>query len=161
MLAPVGRNDSARAVRGIPCAQGEHGEYHVHQHLTVYVKGEQRLIPYGIGIGSPIELKQTDSGPFVVGGRCFSWLHTHALDGIVHVEAPARRAFTLGDFFAVWGQPLGPARVGPARGRVTAFVNGKRAGDPRRIRLSPHAVIQLDVGTPVVRPQRYRFPAGL
>jgi hypothetical protein len=34
---------------------------------------------------------------------------------------------------------------------VTAFENGKRlSGDPRNIPLLPHAVVQLDVGPPVV-----------
>jgi hypothetical protein len=42
---------------------------------------------------------------------------------------------------------------------VTAFVNGKRfADDPRSIKLTPHVVIQLDVGQ-IVEP--FTFPAGL
>lgn len=36
-----------------------------------------------------------------------------------------QRAYTLGDFFAVWGQPLGPDQVGPVTGNVTAFYDGK------------------------------------
>jgi hypothetical protein len=44
---------------------------------------------------------------------------------------------------------------------VTAYVNGKPfAGDPRTIKLSPHAVIQLNVGT-AVPPRPYTFPSGL
>ncbi|MDQ2760348.1 MAG: hypothetical protein M3Y17_07915 [Actinomycetota bacterium] len=39
-------------------------------------------------------------------------------------------------------------------GKVTAFVNGKPwTRDPRSIPLTPHAVIQLDVGAPVVGAQ--------
>jgi hypothetical protein len=34
------------------------------------------------------------------------------------------------------------------------------AGDPRSIKLTPHAVIQLDIGK-VVPPQPFTFPAGL
>jgi hypothetical protein len=45
---------------------------------------------------------------------------------------------------------------------VTAYVDGRRfTGDPRSIPLRAHAVIQLDVGSLVVPPQPYRFPAGL
>ena len=59
------------------------------------------------------------------------------------------------------GQPLSTTQVGRATGNVTAFLNGKRfSGDPRSIKLTPHALIQLDVGK-VVPPQPFTFPAGL
>src|SRR5437763_14718324 len=45
----------------------------------------------------------------------------HYPDFVVHVESPVQRTFTLGDFFAIWGQPLSPTRVGPASGSVNAF----------------------------------------
>ena len=53
------------------------------------------------------------------------WLHTHALDGIIHIEAPKLQTFTLGQFFAVWGVKLSKARLGGHVGKVTAFYNGK------------------------------------
>jgi hypothetical protein len=78
------------------------------------------------------------------------------------VEAPTISDFTLGQFFDVWGQRLDRGHVGPATGRVTAFVGRRRfSGDPRRIPLAPHARIQLDVGPPAIAPQRVSFPAGL
>ena len=41
-----------------------------------------------------------------------------------------------------------------AKGKVTAFLNGKRwSQDPRAIPLLPHASIQLDVGAPTVSPR--------
>jgi hypothetical protein len=88
-------------------------------------------------------------------------VHTHDASGVVHIESPVQRRFTLGELFDLWGQPLGPQQVGPAPGPVTALVNGVVvAGDPRAIPLTAHAVIQLDVGA-VVPFQAYRFPAGL
>ena len=58
------------------------------------------------------------------------------------------------DFFAIWGQPLSATQVGPATGKVTAYVNGKVfTGDPQTITLSSHEDIQLDVGK-VVAPGR-------
>jgi len=90
------------------------------------------------------------------------WLHTHAADGIVHIESPVERTFTLGDFFDVWGTPLDRGRVGPARGTVTAFVDGRVAtADPRRIPLVAHRRIELEVGRPLVRPDAVAFPRGL
>ena len=46
-------------------------------------------------------------------------------------------------------------------GAVTAIVNGKVwTADPRRIPLTAHAQIQLEVGTPLVAPERIRFPGA-
>jgi hypothetical protein len=44
--------------------------------------------------------------------------------------------------------------VAGATGKVTAFLNGKEwTQDPRAIPLLPHALIQIDVGSPAVAPQ--------
>lgn len=62
----------------------------------------------------------------------------------------------------IWHEPLGPARVGPARGKVTAFFDGRRyLASPRGIPLLAHAQIQLDVGRPLVAPETIDFPPGL
>jgi len=98
----------------------------------------------------------------VGGGSCFYWLHTHAADGIIHIESPIERTYTLGDFFDIWGQRLGPARVGPVAGRVTAIYDGRLfGGNPRDIPLTRHAQIQLEVGAPLVSPSAIAFPQGL
>ena len=90
------------------------------------------------------------------------WLHTHAADGIIHTESPVRRTYTLGDFFDIWGQSLSPEQVGPARGPVTALFNGRvYEGSPRQIPLLAHAQIQLEVGKPLIAPERITFPEGL
>jgi hypothetical protein len=44
---------------------------------------------------------------------------------------------------------------------LTIVVDGRYRGDPRRIPLLSHAQIQLDVGRPVVAPERTAFPSGL
>src|SRR6266851_4494581 len=95
-------------------------------------------------------------------GPCLYWLHTHAPDGIIHVESPAQRTYTLGDFFDEWGQPLGPHQVGPAKGPVVAIYNGQHyEGNPRNIPLNAHAQIQLEVGTPLIAPVSVTFPSSL
>ncbi len=71
-----------------------------------------RQIPAGIGIPGA-KAQNTAQGQFIASGNCFYWLHTHAADGIIHIESPIHRIYTLGDFFDEWGQPLGPAQVGP------------------------------------------------
>jgi hypothetical protein len=161
-LAPAASPTPGRSVDGIVCGTGEALTYHVHAHLAVFVHGAPRSVPLGIGIGRPLQVAATDAGRFATGGRCFSYLHTHASDGIIHVEAPAASNFTLGQFFDVWGQRLDRGHVGPATGQVTAFVGARRfSGDPRQIALTPRAEIQLDVGRPTVKPQRVSFPSAL
>ena len=161
-LAPAGAPAPGRTVDGITSAPLEQVAFHIHAHLTVFVAGAARQIPYGIGIAPPVDVQSTQSGRFAAGGAAFSWLHTHAADGIVHIESPVQREYTLGDFFDVWGQPLSATRVGPAAGPVTAFLNGRRyLGDPRAIQLAAHAQIQLDVGRPLVAPESIVFSHGL
>ncbi len=90
------------------------------------------------------------------------WLHTHAADGIIHIESPVQRTYTLGEFFDIWGQPLNPFQVGTAHGRVTALFNGRTfTGNPREIPLLAHAQIQLEVGRPLLAPEHITFPNGL
>jgi hypothetical protein len=162
VLAGPGPAAPGIQVDGIPCGPIEEVAFHVHAHLTIFVSGSPRAIPAGVGIAAPRRVAATESGPFVAGGTCFSWLHTHAADGIIHIESPVERSYTLGDFFDVWREPLGPHRLGPTTGRVTAFLDGRRyEGDPREIPLAAHVQIQLDLGTPIVAPEPIRFPPGL
>ncbi len=152
---------SGQAVDGIRCQTSEQSLFHIHAHLTIFVNGSQRQVPAGIGIpGSSTQ--NSPQGPVAAGGSCLYWLHTHAPDGIIHVESPVRRTFTLGDFFDEWGQPLGPSRLGPVAGRVIAIYNGKAyLGNPRDIPLNAHAQIQLEVGRPLIAQQSISFPGGL
>lgn len=161
-LAPAGYLTLGQTLDGITCGPVEMLSYHIHAHLTVFVDGVGRLVPYGIGIAPPRTGTNTPDGYFVTSGSCFTWLHTHAGDGIIHIESPSPKTYTLGDFFDIWHQPLGPDRVGPERGHVTAFFNGQvYEGNPRQIPLLKHAQIQLDVGRPLVAPEKITFPNGL
>lgn len=152
---------SKGAIDGITCDTSEHALFHIHAHLAVYANGAAQPVPYGIGIAPPLSIQQNTDGPFVTGGSCLYWLHTHTGDGIIHIESPVQRTFTLGDFYDIWGQPLSATQVGGAKGAVIASINGQRySGDPRSIPLIAHAVIQLDVGQDVA-PQPYTFAQGL
>jgi hypothetical protein len=118
----------------------------------VYVDGRPRALPGAIGLVGPVA-QQTAFGPFYGARQCYYWLHTHTSDGVIHVESPSVRLYTLGNFFDEWRQPLGRTQVAGEKGKVTAFVDGKPwKKDPRAIPLVPHAVIQLDVGSPFVPP---------
>ena len=151
-LAPPGAPAPGTSVDGIECGPTEQLVFHIHARLTIFVGGRSVRVPAGVGIANP-QAQGTPAGAFVVSGSCFAWLHTHAADGIIHMESPVQRTFTLGNFFDVWKQPLSATRVGPAHGKVTALVNGKVwNGNVRSIPLHAHTQVQLDVGRPLVAP---------
>ena len=160
-LASTATKATGKTVDGISCDTTEQLVYHIHAHLTVFVNGAARQIPAAIGIPGA-QTQNTPTGPFVATGSCFYWLHTHAADGIIHIESPVHRTYTLGNFFDIWGQPLGPDQVGPAHGPVTAIYNHQvYRGNPRNIPLEKQAQIQLEVGKPLVSPAFITFPNGL
>jgi hypothetical protein len=137
-------------VDGVQCAPIEQLAYHIHAHLQVYVNGQPRALPGAIGLIGPVA-QQTAYGPFYGAQQCYYWLHTHASDGVIHIESPTARIYTLGTFFDEWHQPLNTSQVAGATGKVAAFLNGKPwTQDPRSIPLRPHASVQLDVGSPSV-----------
>jgi hypothetical protein len=156
-LGPASSTLPGTAVDGVKCAPIEQLAYHIHAHLQVYVEGSPRALPGGIGMVGPVA-EQTPNGPFYGAQGCYYWLHTHASDGIIHLESPSPRIYTLGDFFDEWHQPLSATQVAGASGPVTAFVDGKPwSRSPRAIPLSPHAVVQLDVGPPAVASQPFSW----
>jgi hypothetical protein len=151
-LAGTSSAATGQTVDGISCQTSEQTVFHIHTHLTVFVNGQQRQVPAAIGILGAVA-QQTPVGPFIGSGTCFYFLHTHAADGIIHIESPVQRTYTLGDFFDVWGQPLSSDQAGPAKGKVTVIINGKvYTGNPRNAPLGSHENLQLEVGTPLVAP---------
>jgi len=140
----------------LPALAREGTALHIHAHLDVYVDGRRELVPAGIGIAT--------AGTFI------SPLHTHDDSGVIHVESPQVRAFTLGQFFGVWGVRLTPrclAGYCSSTGkRVWVFVDGRRiSDDPRLIVLAEHEEIVVAYGTrgelPRPIPSGYDFAAGL
>jgi hypothetical protein len=63
------------------------GGFHIHTHLDIFINGNHYTVPSQIGI------KPDD--------RCLYWLHTHDDNGVIHIEAPEKRDFTLGKFFDI------------------------------------------------------------
>jgi hypothetical protein len=161
LLASTAGQARGEPVDGIEAGSMEQLLLHIHAHLSIYVHGQQKFVPYGIGIVLPYQLQNTASGPFVGGGSKFYWLHTHDETGIIHIESPQQRTFTLGNLFDIWHQPLSPTQAGQAAGSVAVLVNNHPVGgDPRAIPLAARDVIQLNVDT--AEPfHPYNFPTGL
>jgi hypothetical protein len=141
---------------GLPVLATEGAAVHIHEHLDLFVDGKAVAVPADIGI-------DTSEG-------FLSPVHTHDTSGIIHVESPVVRGFTLGQFFDVWGLVLDDDCVGiqcDGDGRLQyTWVNGQPyAGNPRDIVLTAHEEIVIAVGTPAQMPNpvpsSYAFPAGL
>ena len=125
-------------------------------HLEVFANRRAVVIPAGIGVAAPYEEAGADVHP----GGCVYALHTTTPTGVVVVGV---RGTTVGDLFRVWGQRLGAHRLLSfgSDARVRVYVGGtERSGDPRLIRVTPHAQIVLEIGGYVAPHPSYLFPKG-
>jgi hypothetical protein len=144
---------SGSTIDGIGCNPMEQAVFHVHAHLNIIINGLYFLVPSQIGIP----------------GNCFYWLHTHDESGIVHIEAPMHRDFTLGQFFDIWGKKLSNDQifnyVADANNPLNAYINGTKVPDGTNysdIKLHAHDEIAIVYGTPPSSiPSSYKFPEGL
>ena len=110
-------------------------------HVEVFANRRVLLVPAGIGMAAPLRR----DGAYIVAARCSYPLRTVAPTGVVQVARGARA--TVGDLFAVWGQRLTADRLARFRGRVRAFVGGRRWRHAvQMIPLRRHAEIVLEVG---------------
>ncbi len=133
-------------IEGISCDAQEGSRIHIHQHLAIYDHGKLVSIPPNVGQPA--------------GKRCIYWLHTHTPDGIIHIEAPKDRSFTLGDFFKVWGEPLSTTEASTAKAakgqKLKVWVDGKPfIGDPKSIKLDQHTDVVIEAGPPFPPPQKF------
>jgi hypothetical protein len=134
------------------CRPGPLGE-RFGAHLELF--GEDRVVLFARGIGT--RPPRDTLGGRITGARCFGPIVTIDPTGLVLLR-PGTRA-TVGDVFALWGQPLGPRRAASFRGRVRAYVNGERVrGAVARIPLRRHDQIVLQVGPYVLPHAAYTFP---
>jgi hypothetical protein len=125
-------------------------------HLELFARRRVLIVPAGIGVAPP----RHGDGARIAGGRCRYPAVTLEPTGVIEVAAGAQ--VTLGQLFALWGQPLGRTRIAGFRGRVAGFVGGRRwRGDIRAIPLARHAQIVLEVGGFVPPHRTYLFPKGL
>jgi hypothetical protein len=126
-------------VDGLTCSPDMSVLFHVHAHLAIVYNGQWLALPQHIGITS----------------SCYYEMHTHDHTGIIHIEAPNAKTYTLGEFFDIWGEPLTNANVAGLSGDIVAYINDngearRYMGDLRSIALTSHRDITLQIGTPAV-----------
>jgi hypothetical protein len=149
------------AVNAIPCDQLEHTKVHYHTEMQILNAGNRLAIPTGIG-------RNVD---------CYYWLHMHAGEpGMIHIEAPLDRSFTLADFFEVWAAWSGQKEfIDPMHVSTISLTEGQKlvvyvdkgdgptvyTGNPAQIVLENREVITLEITPPgVVPPPTYTWPPG-
>lgn len=133
----------------VPCGPSEVLTRHEHAHLVILIRGQIKTLPAFIGITA----------------TSICWLHTHDPSGIIHVEADDNRTFTLGDFFAVWGQPLSRTaidgeRAGSGESVQVTVDQQAYSGSPEIIVLKNHEDIVLQLGPPFLTIAPYVWPPG-
>jgi hypothetical protein len=145
-------------VDGIRCDTMEFTKFHVHAHLDIIVDGKPFIVPSQIGIDPD--------------GRCLYWLHTHDNSGIIHIESPIEREFTIGNFIDIWGQTFNTTYLfdtngsNDINGALSIYINGVKVptgSGIRNIKINAHDEIALIFGTIEADkiPSRYEFQQGL
>jgi hypothetical protein len=143
--------NAALPIDGIKCEAMEGNAFHVHAKLAIFINGKNHTVPALIGITN----------------YCFYWLHTHDQSGIIHIESPSHRNFTLGNFFDIWKQKLNNNQIlnhtASASNPLTVYVNGTQVPKGtiyRDIPLHAHDVISIVYGSPPkVIPSKADFSA--
>jgi hypothetical protein len=133
-------------IDGIRCDREEGAVEHVHVSLQLYDRGHTVPVPANIGVPQ--------------GGYCLYWIHTHDGSGIVHIESPVKRQFSLGEFFDIWGPQLSWTQAAtlsaPHGQQLSIWVDGKawHGKDPRSIPLHDRETIVIQRGPPFAKPSQ-------
>jgi hypothetical protein len=135
-------NPAYPAVDGISCNALEQTVYHIHAHLSIYINGSLSQLPQYVGIASD--------------GSCYYWLHTHDTTGVVHIESPTQKDYSLGNFFDEWSQRFSTLGYPPELDFTSGWqiwINGKPySGNFRNIPLTAHELITMAYNSPNVKP---------
>lgn len=132
------------AVAGLECGLMA-TDYHVHTHLSIFLNGTRLQVPPDAGIVPATATRD----------ECTYPLHTHDGTGKLHVESAVPMRSTLGQFFAIWGQPLSTTNVAGLTGLpvVIYIADGasvtRYTGDPGEIELTSHREITIQVGSAI------------
>jgi hypothetical protein len=151
-------------------AAGEHLEvkesliHHVHAHLDVFIDGEHRVVPAGLGIviSNPGVRTFDDLSGTSYGGiegcdePCISPLHTHDASGVIHTESATDEDHTLGQLFTEWDVALTDTCAGDycePDTDLSVYVDGKELpfAEAAAIVLTEGKEIALIIGDPPER----------
>lgn len=133
------------------CLATEGEAMHIHSHLSIMINKQLVSVPTHIGVNT--------------NKNCIDAVHTHDGDGLIHVESPAKKDFTLGDFFAVWDKPFSQAQI--LESKVNAeyglklYIDGKESSNFDSTILKDHQELFIDyyrlADGPDSMPQPYQW----
>ena len=111
-----------QAVQGLACAKPvKSSPMYGYAHLNLVVDGQQIAIPENIGLVAQGSPGIGDPATREVG--CFYPLVTTDASGKIRTKPGSATPYTLGQFFALWGQPLSATNVAGYAGKpVKVFV---------------------------------------
>ncbi|WP_199189508.1 hypothetical protein [Trinickia dabaoshanensis] len=139
-------------IDGTVCATA--GKNYTYTHLSIYMNGKQLAVPANIGVVQP-----TLAAP----KGCMYPLNTVDESGKIRMLEPSNAPYTLGQFFAIWGQPLTSTNVAGLQGSpVTVYVNDggtltQYTGCLCTLTLPIHGEITIMVGTPLTQIPTYTW----
>lgn len=137
-------------VDGVYCSSNEQLSYHVHAHLSIYINGANVPLAANTGI-APIGVTSSANV------TCFYWMHTHDATGVIHIESPTTRLYTLNQFFDIWEKfssstSAFPTQLLSSTGWII-YVNGKQVNtDFSHLQLHAHDIITLAYNSPGIKP---------
>ena len=129
--------DDNLMIDGIECVKAEQFAFHIHTKLNITINNGSYPIPAGIGI---------------IPNNCIYWLHTHDNSGIIHVESPVEKEFTVGQFLHIWNKfnssdtEVQHITNNNINGTVVAYINGTQMNnntDYRDLKLKDRGNISL------------------
>jgi hypothetical protein len=132
-------------IDGVYCDANEQLSYHIHAYLQIYIDGANVPLSQGIGIAP-------GTAP-----SCLYWLHTHDTSGVIHIESPTTRIYTLKQFFDIWQSFTSstityPTQLSSSTGWII-YVNGKQVNtDFSHLQLNAHDIITLANNSPGIKP---------
>ncbi len=125
---------------------------HIHQHLDITINGQNIIVPANIGIATTF----------------ISPLHTHDTGGIIHIESPVNKDFTLGQFFTEWGIKFDDSCISTFctddSHKIVVGVNSQPVSNPKDYVLKSHDEIHIWYGSSTDNPAfipNFLFPSGL
>lgn len=108
---------------------------HIHPQLAISIDSQAVTIPANVGISA----------------TCMMALHTHDDSGTIHIESPEAYTFTLGDFFANWGQTFSKDQIldkkVDATHEIKMTVDGQPSTEYEKLNLKDLQKIQIDYVT--------------
>ncbi len=143
---------TGQVMNSLKCADA--GNSYTYTHLSIFLNGQQLAVPANIGIVPP-----TLAAP----KGCVYPLNSVDETGKIRMDQ-ANTTYTLGQFFAIWGQPLNTTNVAgiTTAASYAVYVNqggtlSKYTGCACDLVLPPKGEITIVIGTPLAQIPTYTW----